>query len=261
MKRLLSLAILFFPVLFLLPSPPVTAQTPTPNCARFRIIDIPVQRDDRQITVAYAGSESLASVPYAFLYEYQGGAQVSDRVMGDADASKRFEFSVSHLTGSQATVSLVPFPPDPSNATRYCSIRISLDPESQEIIVSSPANQNSSFAICKQAGDEDSAARALCQECFNQEGIWTAIGCIPFAQTTQTVRSLMVVGLGISGVVVVLMTLYGSFLMSTSQGDPKRVEEAKSALSSAVFGLLFVIFSVAILRFIGVNILRLPEFG
>jgi hypothetical protein len=57
------------------------------------------------------------------------------------------------------------------------------------------------------------------------------------------------------------MSLYAGLLLSTSQGDPKRVDEAKAAITSAVAGAFFLIFSVTILRFIGTTLLQIPGFG
>ena len=112
-------------------------------------------------------------------------------------------------------------------------------------------------AVCTQAG----ANRAICEQCMSQDKIWTGLGCIPFGETVQTVRALMTIGLGISGTVVILTILYGSFMLSISGGDLKRVQEARDAITSAVMGLMFVIFSVTLLRFLGVNLLQLPAFG
>lgn len=92
------------------------------------------------------------------------------------------------------------------------------------------------------------------------QGLYTAIGCIP-STSEGIVTQLVKIGLGIAGGVALLMILAGSFMLSTSQGEPKRAGEAKEMITSAVMGLLFVIFSVTILQFIGVTILRIPGFG
>lgn len=133
-----------------------------------------------------------------------------------------------------------------------------------------PADQASPsavpFSLCEQAGSKiDGGTRheeyLSCMQCFDQQGIWTGVGCIPYNNRLQTVKAFIILGLGIAGSVVIMMTLAAGFLLSTSQGDPKRVDEAKSLITSAVSGALFIIFSVTILRFIGVNILQLPAFG
>jgi len=65
----------------------------------------------------------------------------------------------------------------------------------------------------------------------------------------------------ISGAIVLIMILAGAFMLSTSQGDPKKTQDAKELISSAIIGLLFIIFSITILQFVGVSILRIPGFG
>jgi hypothetical protein len=68
-------------------------------------------------------------------------------------------------------------------------------------------------------------------------------------------------GLGIAGTSALLMILAGGFMLSTSGGDTKRVGEARELITSAVIGLLFIIFSVTLLQFIGVNLFHIPGFG
>jgi len=91
-------------------------------------------------------------------------------------------------------------------------------------------------------------------------GIYTAIGCIG-ADSESIITRLVRIGLGISGGVALLMILAGAFIFSTSQGDPKKAGEAKELITSAVIGLIFIIFSVTLLQFIGVTVLRIPGFG
>ena len=71
----------------------------------------------------------------------------------------------------------------------------------------------------------------------------------------------MEIGIIFAGAVVLIMILAGSFMLSTSQGDPKKVQEAKEMITSAIIGLLFVIFSITLLQFIGVSIIKIPGFG
>jgi hypothetical protein len=103
-------------------------------------------------------------------------------------------------------------------------------------------------------------ARDACKECQSKPGLWTAVGCIPTTYQGIT-SSIIKIGLSVAGGVALLMILAAAFTLTTSQGEPKAVTEAKDQLTAAVIGLLFIIFSVTILQFIGVKILQLPGFG
>jgi len=115
------------------------------------------------------------------------------------------------------------------------------------------------FEICNQIPED--GPRGKCLDCFGQQGIWTAIGCIDTSSTEGIVGKLMTVGISIAGGIALLMILASAFLFATSEGEPKRTSEAKEILTSAIIGLIFIIFSVTILQFIGVNILKIPGFG
>ncbi len=64
-----------------------------------------------------------------------------------------------------------------------------------------------------------------------------------------------------SGGVALLTFLAAGFIFSTSQGDPKAYGKAKEMMTAAIVGILFVIFSITILQFIGYEILKIPGFG
>lgn len=121
---------------------------------------------------------------------------------------------------------------------------------------------NNTFDLCNQIPDPN--LKSQCQQCAgnsrNPTAIWTSVGCIP-TTSTGIVSSLVKVGLGIAGTAALLMILAGGFMLSTSQGDTKRVGEARELITSAVIGLLFIIFSVTLLQFVGVTIFQIPGFG
>lgn len=120
----------------------------------------------------------------------------------------------------------------------------------------------SAFSLCGQL-EPGSTAFVACNQCLartQNQGIWTAVGCMS-TEPGAIVTGLVSLGIGIGGGVALIMILSAGFMFTTSQGDPKRTEEAKEVMQSAVIGLLFVIFSVTILQFIGVNILKIPGFG
>ena len=85
----------------------------------------------------------------------------------------------------------------------------------------------------------------------------TAIGCIPL-EGSGLVGFILGWAIGIGGGIAFLLMIYAGFLMMTSQGDPKRLQAGQELLTSAIMGLILLIFSVFILRLIGVDILGIP---
>ena len=123
------------------------------------------------------------------------------------------------------------------------------------------------FKLCSQVPNPD--LREACLACSGLESsstqrdrqrIWTGFGCIE-TRPTGLVNSLLTIGLSLGGGVAFVLIIASGFMFTTSQGDPKRTSDARELASSAIIGLLFIIFSVAILQFIGVDILKIPGFG
>lgn len=108
-------------------------------------------------------------------------------------------------------------------------------------------------------------ALCQCQEPLNQPGssplkgdcIDTAIGCIPIEQQGM-ITFFLKWAIGIAGGIAFILIIIASFQIMTSQGDPKRLQAGKELLNSAIMGLILLIFSVFILRIIGVRILQIP---
>jgi uncharacterized membrane protein len=92
-------------------------------------------------------------------------------------------------------------------------------------------------------------------------GVNTALGCLmaqdPNAFIGQILGWAIVVGAGIA----FLLIVFAGFQLSTAAGDPKRVQSARDLLFSAISGLILIILSLALLKFIGINILSLNTFG
>ena len=88
----------------------------------------------------------------------------------------------------------------------------------------------------------------------------TAIGCIPVQDTGALVVWLFKWAVGVGGGIAFLLILYGGFLVMTSQGDPKRAAGGQETITSAVMGLIMMIFAVFILRVIGIDILGISGF-
>lgn len=90
--------------------------------------------------------------------------------------------------------------------------------------------------------------------CSGGNGIMTAIGCIrtnPADFVTDLIRFVI----GISGGFSFLLMLMGAFQMITSNGNPDSLQNGRSRLTSAIIGLLFVIFATLLMQIIGVDIL------
>ena len=66
-------------------------------------------------------------------------------------------------------------------------------------------------------------------------------------------------GIGIGGGIAFLLIVFAGFQILTSSGDPTRLKAGQELLTSAITGLIMLIFSVYILRLIGVDILRLSS--
>jgi hypothetical protein len=129
-----------------------------------------------------------------------------------------------------------------------------------EIALQDEADTSYRRHLCNQIPEAPRREKCMTCQSRGSGAIWTAVGCIP-ANATAIVQSIVKVGLGIAGGVALLMILAAGFMFSTSQGDPKRTGEARELITSAVIGLLFIIFSITILQFIGVTIFRIPGFG
>jgi len=109
------------------------------------------------------------------------------------------------------------------------------------------------MSFCAQAGN----LKGKCEGC---EGVWTAIGCIP-TDPSKMIGAFIQVGIGIGGGISMITFIVAGFIYTMSKGDPQKATQAKEMMTSAVIGLLFVIFSITILRFIAVDLIQIPGFG
>lgn len=96
------------------------------------------------------------------------------------------------------------------------------------------------------------------EDIFCGEGINTALGCIPVSDTGALVGWFFQRFLGLVGGVALILSALGAFQIITSGGNPEKVKRGRELIESAISGLLFVIFSLFLLRFIGVDVLHLP---
>lgn len=107
---------------------------------------------------------------------------------------------------------------------------------------------------------KDSAQKGDCITCFNKGDVYTALGCLP-GSTGGFIEYFIRFAIGIGGGIAFLLILFAGFQTMTSTGNPEKLHAAKELLGSAISGLLLIIFSVFLLRLIGVDILGIPGFS
>ena len=90
-------------------------------------------------------------------------------------------------------------------------------------------------------------------------GVFTAIGII-HTDPTSFIRDLFTIVLSVGGIASFAFFLRAGYTILTSAGNKEKVGQAREQITSAVTGLIFIILSIAILEFIGINILHIPGF-
>lgn len=100
-----------------------------------------------------------------------------------------------------------------------------------------------------------------CSDCINNKGgFWTSLGCIG-TEPGSFAQSLLGYGLSIGGTFSLLCIFYAAFVLQTSRGNPEKIKKAKENLRACITGLILIIFSILIVRLIGVDLLRIPGFN
>lgn len=95
--------------------------------------------------------------------------------------------------------------------------------------------------------------------CDKDKGeIDTAIGCIPTKNATVFIKWLLGRAVLIAGGIAFLLMIAGAFMVIVSGGNPDRVKAGGELITSALAGLIFIIFSLFLLRLVGVEFLSIP---
>lgn len=110
-------------------------------------------------------------------------------------------------------------------------------------------------------GGSGSSGAGCNPPCNDDEEICTAIGCINVKTPGSFVGSILTLALGLAGGIAFLLIIFGSIQVLLSSGNPDKIQAGKELITSAITGLLLIIFAVFILRIIGVEILQIPDFG
>lgn len=91
-------------------------------------------------------------------------------------------------------------------------------------------------------------------------GVWTGMGCIYTNMGTFIQKTVFGTAIGLAGGVSLLCIIYAAFIMQTSRGNPEKLKKSQELLTSCIMGLMLILFSVFILKLIGVDILKIPGF-
>ena len=78
---------------------------------------------------------------------------------------------------------------------------------------------------------------------------------------TNKINDILKYAMGIGGLIAFILIIIGGLQIILSAGNPDRVKAVKEMITSAIAGLLLIIFAVFILRLIGYDILKIPGFG
>ncbi len=106
-----------------------------------------------------------------------------------------------------------------------------------------------------------------CNRClYTSDGIprehtyYSAIGCLS-TQSDLFVKSILSIVFGVAGGIAFLAVLAGSITVLTSSGNAQKLRNGKDIITSSIFGILLILFSVFLLRTVGFDILKIPGFG
>lgn len=85
----------------------------------------------------------------------------------------------------------------------------------------------------------------------------TAIGRIDVSSPEAFVNKILTFSLGIGGGIAIILIIIGGGQVLTSAGNPEKVKAGKELITSAVSGLLLIVFAVFLLKLIGKDILKI----
>lgn len=91
----------------------------------------------------------------------------------------------------------------------------------------------------------------------NCVSVSTGFGNIP-TNITAAISSAFGILLSFTGGILLIIIVFSGYRIMTSQGDAEKIKGARETLTSAIVGFLFIVFSITILKIIGVDILHIP---
>jgi hypothetical protein len=100
-----------------------------------------------------------------------------------------------------------------------------------------------------------------CNSCTQNGNAWTSLGCLPTSVPRGFGAWLLGRSIAIGGGIAFLLMIYAAFLIMTSQANPQKLQAGKELMTAAIVGLLMLVFSLFIIRFVIGTTLGLPVVG
>lgn len=95
---------------------------------------------------------------------------------------------------------------------------------------------------------------------YRCESYESALGAIE-TDPTKFIARIFAILLSLSGVLVIYFIITAGYKLMMSQGNAEEIQGARETITSAIVGLLFLIFSMIILEVIGISIFHIPGFN
>jgi hypothetical protein len=101
-----------------------------------------------------------------------------------------------------------------------------------------------------------------CLSCALYGGYPSALGCMPMDKVERFLaEGVLGIGITFAGAFSVLCIIFGAIQFQLSGGESAKVQKAQKLITQCVVGLLIIIFSIFLLRFVGINLLRIYGLG
>ena len=91
--------------------------------------------------------------------------------------------------------------------------------------------------------------------------ISTAIGDVNVKSPVGFITRLFSIVLSLAGLGAMILIIFSGYRLLISRGDKEKIQGARETITSAIVGLLFIIFALVILSVIGSSVLKIPGFG
>lgn len=89
----------------------------------------------------------------------------------------------------------------------------------------------------------------------------TAIGIVDVSSPVVVVTKIFSIALSLGGFAALIIIIFSGYKLLVSRANKEIVQGARETLTSAIVGLLFIVFSLVILSVIAGDIIKIPGFN